>query len=593
MLTQKLKSLPSSSGVYRFFDKEGRLLYVGKAKVLKNRVKSYFRFTPTLSPAPNLSPRIHKMISECEDMGYIVVDNEFDALILENSLIKQLKPKYNILLRDDKTYPYIFIDWSLPYPRFEITRKILKGSHIEYFGPFTSGARDILESIYEGFKLVQKKSCLNSKKACLFHQIDRCLAPCVGAISVEDYKLIAKEAKEHIQNRKLLLKQLSKKMELYAESLRFEDAAKLRDRIETISSLKTITLDRAKLDDSDIFTITTGKNRGVSVKMFMREGKIVSSTHSFFKVTENFDLEEAYERLLLGHYKEAMPLPPKQILIPTTFKDIKLCEDHISNIVQKKVTIVIPQIGERKRIVTVALKNGEELLKSEKREDPLLDEIALLLNLQNRPDRVEVFDTSSFMGQGRVGGMIVYENGFVKNEYKRYNLEGSDEYSMMREMLTRRALDFKENPPPDLWLIDGGVAQLNIAKEVIASSGANVDTIAIAKEKIDAKAHRAKGGAEDSIYFQSGVLKLGKNDKRLQFLQRLRDESHRYAISFFRAKKQREDRELEILKVKGVGEGSVKKLINYFGTFEAIDNASFEDIEKVVGKGVAKALKQN
>lgn len=591
MLAKKIRELPESSGVYRFLDGDGRLLYIGKAKVLKNRIKSYFRFTPTLSPAPNLSPRIAKMISECEDLEYIVLANEFDALILENSLIKQLKPKYNILLRDDKTFPYIFIDWSLDFPRFEITRKVLKGSKIEYFGPFVSGARDILDSLYEIFKLVQKKSCLASKKACLFYQIERCLAPCTGEVGVDEYKKIASSAREYILNKKLLISALEAKMDAYAEALRFEEAATLRDRVTTIKSLKTISVDRAKLEDCDIFAISSSASKGVVVKLFMRSGKIVSSSHNFFAIRSGFDEQEAYKRAILGHYKESLPLPPSYILTPIGFEDKDECEEIVSGILQKKVKIEIPQKGDKKKLVDIALKNGEELLKGEKGDDEIRESIKDIFALQNIPYRVETFDTSSFMGQGRVGVMVVYEDGWLKEEYKRYKLEGSDEYSQTREMLTRRALSFSDNPPPDLWLIDGGVAQLNIAKEVISSSGANVDVLAIAKEKIDAKAHRAKGGAEDAVYFEGGSLKLGKNDKKLMFLQRLRDEAHRFAIKFFREKKQKEDKEVELLKLKGVGEASLKKLLNYFGSFKAIEEASFEEIAEVVGKGVAKALK--
>lgn len=205
-LEEKLKELPNNAGVYQYFDKEGHLLYIGKAKVLKNRVKSYFKFTPTLAPADKLSPRIFKMISEVKSLEWIVVPNEHDALILENSLIKQLKPKYNILLRDDKTYPYIVIDYKEDFPRLEITRKVLKDKNIKYFGPYSTGARDMLDSIYEIIPLVQKKSCIKGKEACLFHQINKCHAPCIGKISKEDYAKLIQEALEYIYNKSKIVK---------------------------------------------------------------------------------------------------------------------------------------------------------------------------------------------------------------------------------------------------------------------------------------------------------------------------------------------------------------------------------------------------
>jgi len=221
MLKSKIASLPDSPGVYQYFDKNGRLLYIGKAKSLKKRIKSYFRFTPSLHPAPNLTPRIYKMVSEVENIEYIIVGSENDALILENSLIKQLKPKYNILLRDDKTYPYIYIDFDEPFPRPKITRKVIKGKNIRYFGPFPTAAKDILESLYELFPLVQKESCLKGKKACLFYQLKKCLAPCEGKITPQNYRAILNEAIEHIHDKKRLIAKLEKRMEKLAKNMRF------------------------------------------------------------------------------------------------------------------------------------------------------------------------------------------------------------------------------------------------------------------------------------------------------------------------------------------------------------------------------------
>jgi len=226
-LKQTIQQLPDSAGIYQYFDKNGHLLYIGKAKNLKNRVKSYFNFSPELKANSNLSLRITKMINQTESMNYIVVNSEHDALILENSLIKQLNPKYNILLRDDKTYPYIYIDNAQKYPRFEITRKIIKASDIKYFGPYSVGARDILDSIYELCKLVQKKGSLSSKKLCLYHQIDKCLGPCELPVSKERYQKELDLASELIQNKKLLVGKLQEKMSFYAENLRFEEAGEL------------------------------------------------------------------------------------------------------------------------------------------------------------------------------------------------------------------------------------------------------------------------------------------------------------------------------------------------------------------------------
>ena len=233
-LEEKLKQLPNEAGVYQYFDKDGHLLYIGKAKVLKNRLKSYFKFTPNLQPAEKLGTRIYKMITEVVSLEWIVVPNEHEALILENSLIKQLKPKYNILLRDDKTYPYIMLDNSELFPRLEITRRVHKNNNIKYFGPYSTGARDMLDSIYEIVPLVQKKSCIKGKEACLFHQIKKCHAPCEGKITTADYAKLVDEACEYIYNKNKLINKLSERMMQYSEEFRFEEAMKLRDRIKSI-----------------------------------------------------------------------------------------------------------------------------------------------------------------------------------------------------------------------------------------------------------------------------------------------------------------------------------------------------------------------
>ena len=231
-MIEKIRNLPNSAGIYQYFNEKGQLLYIGKAKNLKNRVKSYWNFTPELRPNPALSTRIVKMLNETVSMHYIVVNSEHDALILENSLIKQLKPKYNILLRDDKTYPYIYIDNSLKYPRFEITRKVLNSSDVKYFGPYSVGAKDILDSIYELCKLVQKKSCLNGKKACLYYQIKKCLAPCEFNVDVAIYRQEVDKAVEFIENKKELIKELKQMMFFYAEDLRFEEANEIKSRMD-------------------------------------------------------------------------------------------------------------------------------------------------------------------------------------------------------------------------------------------------------------------------------------------------------------------------------------------------------------------------
>ena len=590
-----IQNLPATPGVYQYFNEKGKLLYVGKAKNLRNRVKSYWRFTPEFTPNTAQSTRIIKMLHEAVSLEYIVVDSEEDALILENSLIKQLKPKYNILLRDDKTYPYIYIDESTPYPRFEITRKVVKGKNIIYYGPFPTGGKALLDTIYEIYPLVQKRSCLREGKACLFYQINKCLAPCEGKVSAEAYAKIVGKAKRSIVKRKDLIQALQEKMLTLAEQERYEEAATLRDNIQAISSLNiSSSIDMANELDLDIFAILNGDERGVMVKLFMRGGKIISSSHSYFRHTHIFDENEAYKQALLEFYTIDTPNISKQILTAHVFEDAAQVAQTLSTRFGRKIEILTPKIGPKAKLIALAVKNCEELLRKTDNDTILEQKIADLCDLSTIPYRIETFDNSHMMGVATVGGMVVWqEGGWDKSSYRRYILEARDEYGQMKEMLSRRISDFKTHPAPDLWILDGGKANLNLAIALLKAESINLDVIAIAKEKLDAKAHRAKGAAKDLIYTVNGIIELKPNDKRLHWIQRQRDEAHRYAITYHQNRKRKEDTQISLLNKKGVGKATVKKLIDYFGTFEAIENASEEELEKVTNKKISTIIKKN
>jgi excinuclease ABC subunit C len=590
---ETIQNLPDAPGVYQYFDKRGKLLYVGKAKSLKNRVKSYWRFTPTFRPNPDQSTRILIMLKEAERLEYILVKNEEDALILENSLIKQLKPKFNILLRDDKTYPYIYIDESVDYPRFELTRKVIKGKNITYYGPFPTGGRALLDAIYEVYPLVQKKSCLKEGKACLFYQIKKCLAPCEGKVTPQEYAKIIAEVKESITKRKKLLDVLTEKMTDLAMNERFEEAAKTRDMIQAISTLTlNSNVDMANRLDLDIFAILNGDERGIIVKLFMREGKVISSSHSYFRHTHIYDENEAYKQALLEFYSVDTPHVSKQILTAHSFEDAEQVAQTLSHRFGQKIEILTPQRGPKKRLVELALQNCEELLRKPKEKNIIEQKVADLLDLSVIPYRIETFDNSHMMGAATVGGMVVWNEGkWDKKSYRRYELQAKDEYGQMKELLSRRIDKFSTEPAPDLWILDGGQANLNLAKSLLQEAGVNLDVIAIAKEKLDAKAHRAKGASKDLLYTNQGIMELKPTDERLLWIQRQRDEAHRYAITYHQNKKRKEDTQLSLLNTKGIGKATVKKLIDYFGTFEAIENASLEELTQVTNTKVAHLIK--
>ena len=595
-MIEQIRSLPHQAGIYQYLDGAGRILYIGKAKDLSKRVKSYFNLTPHLSPKTSLSLRIQKMLSETVGLHYIIVENEHDALILENSLIKQLKPKYNILLRDDKTYPYLYIDMEETYPRFELTRKVIKGKGIRYFGPFSVGARDILDSLYELLKLVQKKSCLKGKKSCLFYQTKQCLAPCEFPIARDTYLPMVHQGIEWIQNKRLLIKELSAKMEFYSESLRFEEAMALRDRIDRISKSEiTSQIDLASTENYDVFAIVASESRACILRLFIREGKVASSTHDFVPITPYFSLDEAYERTLIGFYGNEKPPIIAPIITAHSFESIEWVLEHLSQLFGKKAVLEVPQRGAKKELIDLALTNAHELLRApQPTKEVLLDQVRELFELDTLPHRIEVFDNSHHGGTATVGAMITYENGhFDKKGYRTYHLQSRDEYSQMSEMLRRRIEGFESNPPPDLWVIDGGSTLRTLAIDLLTSYGIYLDVIAISKEKIDAKSHRAKGSARDILHAQNSLFRLEPTDKRLQFIQMLRDEAHRSAITFHKKTKLKMDQESKLLSVHGISQAKIHKLIDYFGTFESIAKSDFQTLVELVGQKDAENIEKH
>lgn len=593
MMLTTIQNLPFDAGIYQYFDKDNRLLYVGKAKNLKNRVKSYWRFTPTLHPNPKQSLRILRMLEQAVKLDYIVVESEDDALILENSLIKQLNPKYNILLRDDKTYPYIYIDERQDFPRFELTRKVIKGNNILYYGPFPNGGKVLLDTLYELFPLVQKKSCLREGKACLFHQIEKCLAPCEGKISPESYQEIIKEVKQAINKRSILIEKLNEKMINFAMNERYEEAATMRDNMKTIEALTiSSNIDLANHEDLDIFAILNGENRSVMVKLFMRSGRLISSSFSTFRSANMYEVNEIYKQALLSFYTVDSPHIFKNIIVAHPFEDSQELATLLSKRFSKKIEIIHPQRGAKAKLTALALKNAQEILKKEKNVEQIEPKIAELFELSTLPYRVESFDNSHMMGVATVGAMVVWSEGkWAKSDYLRYALEAKDEYGQMREMLLRRIESFDKNPPPDLWILDGGETLRRLAVSLLKEAELNLEVIAIAKEKLDAKAHRAKGAAKDIIYTEHSVFELKTTDKRLQWVQRQRDEAHRFAITYHQNKKRKEDTQNSLLQKKGIGPATVKKLLNYFGTFNAIEEATFQEIKEASSEKIAKILK--
>ncbi|MDA3079662.1 MULTISPECIES: excinuclease ABC subunit UvrC [unclassified Campylobacter] len=599
MLIDEIKTLPNLPGVYEYFDKNGKLLYVGKAKNLKNRVKSYFSFTPKLSPNSKNSARICKMISEAAHLEYIVTPSESDALILENSFIKQLRPKYNILLRDDKTYPYIFVNLNDEFPRFEITRKLVKGSNIKYFGPYFRGGREILEILYMKFALVQKKSCIKAKKACLFHQIGRCKAPCENKISKDEYAKIVQNALNALKNPQSMIPDLSNLMMKYAENENYEEAAGIRDKIEILKDIEIKTqVDLAKLDDFEVIAVNSHSDLICAVHFSVRGGKIASSNSNIIncKNADFSDIKSVYTQVILDSFPQNSPIASSKIYLYDEFDDNKLVSEILSKRHGRNFKIISPKIGEKRRICEIAYQNCEininKHLKTHNFE--FQNELKEYFDLENLPINIEIFDNSHMFGTAPVGAMVAWSGDkFDKSKYRHAHLSSNNDYDQMLEFLSERAKRFDKLSPPDLWVIDGGTALLNLASEIISSSGANIDIIAISKEKIDAKAHRAKGSAKDKICTKNGVFSLSTDDKKLQFFQKLRDEAHRFAISFHQKTKKKQDLQSSKLVNLGISQGKIKKLLDFYGSFESIYLASFDEIKSLTDTKTAEKLFKN
>lgn len=630
-----LSHLPEKPGVYQYYDSSGKILYIGKAKNLKNRIRSYFALTPTKQqntpiPSPNCSPRIALMVRQIARIETIVVESESDALILENSFIKQLKPKYNVLLRDDKTYPYIAFDMGLDFPVPIITRQVKGSKTTRYFGPYPNGCREILHSLLELFHLVQRApSCVAKKRACLFYQINRCKAPCEGKITQEAYAQIVESAQKALESPRKLITLLEAKMLSLSQNLQFEEAATYRDRLTKLSYLRTLcVLDLArdvsfdivyfssslessekvdsranpraitKVDskvDSSADSIERTKesdhSQGLLLWLFVRGGKLVSFSHEIVRLSRDYDPSEIYTQALLNRYASKLPLLPESIALPECFSDEQkhALQEAIARIQGRKIPFRSLSRGQYAKFLPIAQENAALLLAqhtdTHASELALLRELQSLLDLEQLPSRIEVFDTSHHSRRDCVGGMIVYDNGALSKEnYRRYKLDSSDEYGQMREMLTRRALRFDTEPPPDLWLLDGGKAQITLAKEILESSGIYVDVIAIAKEKRDAKAHRAKGKAKDTIYTSTKHIRLDPSDKRLQFLQKLRDSVHKYAIGYHRHSKKLSLTQNNALKSKGLSQAQIARALALSGSYESLRDKSKQEILELISK---------
>ena len=598
LIKDEVRRLPDAPGVYRMFGEDREALYVGKARSLKKRVIQYAqgRFH---------TQRIALMVDLTRSMEFTTTRTETDALLLEINLIKQLKPRFNVLLRDDKSFPEIVIRREHPAAQLRKHR----GAHSikgDYFGPFASAhaVTKTLNTLQKAFLL---RSCSDSvyesrTRPCMLHQIRRCSAPCTGLISLEDYEQLVGEAEAFLKGKsRLVMERISAEMQAAADELEFERAARLRDRIRALSSVAQETqVNPETVDEADVFALHAEGGQACVQVFFFRAGQNWGN-RAYFPRVDKSDEDPEIMAAFIGQFYEDKPIP-KQILVNVEPAESALIAEAFSLKAGRKIVIARPQRGERRQLVDHALTNAREALGRKMAESSaqskLLAAVCETFGLESAPERIEVYDNSHIMGTNAVGGMIVAgPDGFQKNQYRKFNIKSTeltpgDDYGMMNEVLRRRFArlakeeEAGENPiRPDLVLVDGGAGQLAAALEVMADLG--VDDIAVVGV---AKGPDRDAGLERFFMPGKTPFMLEPKSPVLYYLQRLRDEAHRFAIGTHRVKRSMEMRRNPLDDIDGVGPSRKRALLHAFGSAKGVSRASVSDLAKV--EGVSEPLAQ-
>lgn len=596
-LHQKIRILPTSAGVYLYKNAEGQIIYVGKAKNLRARVRSYF-----LEGAAE-NAKTGTLLREAVDLDYIVVDNEKEALALENNLIKQKKPRYNILLRDDKTYPYIKLTMGERYPRVYVTRRLRKDGSL-YFGPYfpTSLAYRIVDLIHRHFLIPSCKLDLNRyyPRPCLQYYIGRCLGPCVqGLTTPERYSEAVHDVKLFLEGRGAdLSRSLQKRMTAAAEREQYELAAKYRDLISTIELLEQKQrMHAVEGDDADVFGYHY-ENQMLAVNLFhMRGGKIMDKREFFWEDMndivgeDGFNPGEFFSALLKQVYLDQHYIP-HNVYVPVDFEDRVMLEDVLTEGQDRKVQIHVPQRGDKRSLVDLVGQNAKQAYDQRFRvmkpaAKVIQEALQDTLTLPELPRRIECFDISHIQGAETVASMVVWEDGRMKkSDYRKFIIKtvvGVDDFAAMREVVTRRyaRLQAEDKPLPSLILIDGGIGQLHAAADALEALG-------IVNEPLASIAKR-----EEIIYLQGqedDPIVLDRHSPVLHLVQLVRDEAHRFAVTFHRKRREIRDRKTELLDIPGVGAQTTRRLLQHFGSLEAVKQADAAALASVVSRLQADAI---
>ena len=585
-LKQKANNLPLKPGVYIMKDESGKIIYIGKAKALKNRVTQYFGL------GNQHTEKVRRMVQNVDDFEYIICDSEFEALILENSLIKQNQPKYNILLKDDKGYFYIKIT-NDKWKKIETAKQTDKDG--EYLGPYNSGfiVKETVDEVRKIFKLPDCSRSFDKKsKPCLNYHIGICFAPCVNQIPIGEYLDTINSAKEYIKHGKVTdnsVEMLTKKMEEAAENLEFERAARLRDRINAISKIsskqKVVSI---SYKNQDVIATTVFGNMACTEVLIFRNFRLADKKHYFISDISN--KKEIYDEFLPRYYSESNDIPSR-ILLDIETEDFSLLEEWLSKKSGKKVIIINPKQGDCKKLIDMCLRNSAQNLSERTKHDTkdmsVLNNLAEILGLSTAPRYIEAYDISNTAGENNVAGMVVFKDAKpYKKAYKRFKIKsflGQDDYRSMAEVLDRRFCEYEKGEEatisrlPDLILLDGAKGQISAVSPVLQKHNINVPVFGMVK---DSK-HRTR-----AIATNGGDIDIKANQKTFSFITVIQDEVHRFAISYQRKLHSKKLLSRELTQIKGIGQKKADTLLKHFKTISKIKSASIEDLLKV--KSISK-----
>ena len=592
-IQEQLKKLPGEPGVYLMKDENDKIIYVGKAISLKNRVRQYFQ------SSKNHSSKVKSMVKNIKSFEYIITDSELEALILECNLIKKYRPKYNVLLRDDKTYPYIKVTINEDYPRVLKVRKVLRDK-AKYFGPYTNveAVNDTLEVIRNIYPIRTcnvdiDRAIKNNMRPCLNLHIKRCVGPCTGNVSKEEYNKMIEEIILFLSGKEeKLIEILKEKMNKCSMEFNFEEAAIYRDKILNLQEM----MQKQKIDVStddvnqDIIAMAYNDEEACVQSFFIRHGKIVGREHFILEGTKDSTKESILGSFVKQFYMNAEYIP-KEIIIESEIEDQVVMEEWLSNIKGQKVSIRVPQKGDKKSLISMVKKNAMEYLekfsnlnkRKYERSEGALIELAELLGLEEPPRRIESYDISNIQGVDSIGVMVVFTNGLKdKKEYRRYKIktvEGPNDYDSMAEILERR---LQKGDFADLILLDGGKGQVSAVQKVFDKYGVNIPLWGMYKDD----KHRTKGLISATKEFE-----LDKTSNLYRFVASIQEEVHNYAITYHRSLRNKSLTKSSLDDIPGVGEKRKKALLSNFKSIEDIKNASVEELSQV--EGLNKSVAEN